>query len=470
MTRSWRHWSLMRPLGAGEWGRRARKYREQREVRPLFEIGAYTYGTPQAWSWGEGARLYVGKYCSISSGVTVILGGSHRVDWATTYPFPVLMAHEWPEVSTIKGHPATRGDVVIGNDVWIGAEATILSGITIGDGAVVAAKSVVTKDVPPYAMVAGNPASVVRTRFDDDTIRSLLGLRWWDWPREFVRANVQALCAPPGTSELLGARPAERLREAGTHQDFENRIARLDCGLFDEMGSQSSEEERASWLALQRAVRIPKVQFTYLGIGPSAGGSILPFLLDPKCSQVFWTSKRNADSADARSELLRYRDSSIQGVVEELRAVAPGQLSKLVRVDTDVRDVEAAFSANAPDLCFIDGVQSTEAAVGDFRLCLRVCALDAVIYFRHAALSRPAIHECMHLLMHGNRQHVAYMLPGDTFAVALDGSPVNSDPGIREMATGGKWWLASTDFSDSVISAVKSTLRRIRNALGAFAG
>ena len=112
-----------------------------------------------------------------------MLGGNHRVDWVTTYPFNVL----FPEAAHFEGHPHSKGDVVIQNDVWIGMGALILSGVTIGNGAVVGARSVVTRSVPPYALAAGNPARVVRLRFSEDQIRQLERIAWWDWPIEKVQ-------------------------------------------------------------------------------------------------------------------------------------------------------------------------------------------------------------------------------------------------------------------------------------------
>lgn len=153
--------------------------------------GEYSYGIPNALSWGEGTVYRVGKYCSIAAGATIFLGGNHRVDWISTYPFNVL----FPEGKHIVGHPATKGDVNIGNDVWIGANAVIMSGVTIGDGAVVGACSVVTKNVPPYAIVAGNPARIVKYRFDKKTIEQLLELKWWNWHIEKVKRNLELLCS-----------------------------------------------------------------------------------------------------------------------------------------------------------------------------------------------------------------------------------------------------------------------------------
>ena len=154
------------------------------------EVGRWTYGMPTVRSWGEGTNLTIGKFCAIADDVTVFLGGNHRTDWISTYPFSVL----WPEVAGhIKGHPATRGDVVIGNDVWIGTGVFILSGVKIGDGAVLGAKSVVAKDVPPYAIVCGNPAKIIKYRFDKESIQKLLAIAWWNWPDEEIRTIVPML-------------------------------------------------------------------------------------------------------------------------------------------------------------------------------------------------------------------------------------------------------------------------------------
>ncbi len=157
-----------------------------------YSIGDHTYGKPRVLSWGEGATLKIGKYCSISTHVIIFLGSEHRVDWVSTYPFPFL----WKEARSITGHPATKGDVIIGNDVWIGYGVTILSGVTIGDGAAIGACSLVAKDIPPYAIVAGNPAQIVRYRFDEGTIKRLLQIKWWDWPEHQVRENIKYICSP----------------------------------------------------------------------------------------------------------------------------------------------------------------------------------------------------------------------------------------------------------------------------------
>ena len=157
-----------------------------------YEIGRGSYGSLKVLDFGEGATLRVGAYCSFANGVQVFLGGEHRTDWVTTYPFSALDSR----FAGIKGHPRTRGDVTIGSDVWIGREAMILSGVSIGHGAVVGARAVVARDVPPYGVVAGNPSSFIRSRFTPDVVERLLAVAWWNWPAERVEAAVPLLLNP----------------------------------------------------------------------------------------------------------------------------------------------------------------------------------------------------------------------------------------------------------------------------------
>jgi acetyltransferase-like isoleucine patch superfamily enzyme len=187
-------------------------------LAPLgYRAGAFTYGVPAVWRWGEPATLVIGKYCSLSTNIEIFLGGNHRPDFVTTYPFSSVS--DWPEAAFIEGHPASKGDVIIGNDVWIGMGALILSGVTIGDGAVVAARAVVSRDVPPYAIVAGNTARVVRMRFPDDIIRQLLQLRWWDWDVERVRRYIPLLMQPDIAEFLRVCAEDDRATEAASQSN-----------------------------------------------------------------------------------------------------------------------------------------------------------------------------------------------------------------------------------------------------------
>lgn len=147
-----------------------------------WKVGPYTYGRPTVFE-GTLAKLTIGAFCSFSVGIAVALG-NHRTDTATTFPF-VALRHLWPDAPAVRDH-VTRGDITIGSDVWVGAGAFIGSGVTIGDGAVIGANSVVTRDVPPYAIVGGSPAAVIRYRFAPEIIERLLALKWWSWDYDRV--------------------------------------------------------------------------------------------------------------------------------------------------------------------------------------------------------------------------------------------------------------------------------------------
>lgn len=161
-------------------------------------VGRFTYGFGNISinQWNEGAKLEIGSFCSVAANVTVFLGGNHRTDWITTFPFGHIYIDELGG-ENIVGHPATKGDVVIGNDVWIGSGVTILSGINIGDGAVLSANATVVKNVQPYEVVGGNPAKLLKLRFDEDIVNLLLKLRWWDLPLNIIKEINHHLCSAP---------------------------------------------------------------------------------------------------------------------------------------------------------------------------------------------------------------------------------------------------------------------------------
>ncbi len=139
-------------------------------------------------------RLIIGKYCSIACGAKFIFtSANHRQASLSTYPFPIFANHwglDWADVALAWDN---KGDIVIGSDVWIGYEAVILQGVQVGDGAIIGARAVVTKDVPPYTVVAGVPARAIKQRFPQETIEALLALRWWDWPQALVQASLPAI-------------------------------------------------------------------------------------------------------------------------------------------------------------------------------------------------------------------------------------------------------------------------------------
>ncbi|KVK51297.1 type B chloramphenicol O-acetyltransferase [Agrobacterium deltaense] len=142
----------------------------------------------------EGAdRLVIGSFCSIGSGAAFIMAGNqgHRNEWISTFPF--FFMPEVPEFENAGNGYLPAGDTVIGNDVWIGSEAIIMPGITVGDGAVIGTRALVTKNVEPYAIVGGNPAKTIRKRFDDDSIAMLLEMKWWDWPAARLKAAMRLM-------------------------------------------------------------------------------------------------------------------------------------------------------------------------------------------------------------------------------------------------------------------------------------
>jgi len=154
-----------------------------------MNVGKHTYGQDRLYvidNKEHTNNLNIGDYCSISEGVTILLFAEHRTDSITTFPFNVLWG-----IGKLGAY--SKGDVNIGNDVWIGKGATILSGVTIGNGAVIGAETVVSEDVPPYAVVVGNPGRIIKYRFSKDKIKELLKIKWWDWSEEKIRENIDWL-------------------------------------------------------------------------------------------------------------------------------------------------------------------------------------------------------------------------------------------------------------------------------------
>ncbi|MBK1968504.1 MULTISPECIES: type B chloramphenicol O-acetyltransferase [Brevundimonas] len=176
-------------------------------TNPNIIVGRYSYYS--GWYHGHGFddcarylmtepgvdRLIIGDFCSIGSGAAFIMAGNqgHRNDWASSFPFFYM-----PEVPHFAGTVDAfqkAGDTVIGNDVWIGSEAIIMPGVKVGDGAVIGTRALVTRDVEPYAIIGGNPARVIRKRFDDDSIAMLLEMKWWDWDDARLGQAMPLLCS-----------------------------------------------------------------------------------------------------------------------------------------------------------------------------------------------------------------------------------------------------------------------------------
>lgn len=165
-----------------------------------FEKNSVLYHYPV-----NGDRLIIGKFCSIACGAKFLFtSGNHSMQSLSTYTFPIFFDEWGLDVKNIRDAWDNKGDTIIGNDVWIGYEAVILSGVTVGDGAIIGSRAVVTRDVPPYTVVGGVPARPIRKRFDDATIERLETLRWWDWDEETIRRSIPAIQA--GDIAALAAR------------------------------------------------------------------------------------------------------------------------------------------------------------------------------------------------------------------------------------------------------------------------
>lgn len=142
-----------------------------------------------------GDQLIIGKFCALARGIKFIMNGAnHKLDGFSTYPFQIF-GNGWEAIAPLTDSEPHKGNTVVGNDVWIGYEAVIMPGVTIGDGAIIAAKSVVVKDVPPYTIYGGNPAQCIRQRFDDDVIQALLNIAWWDWDIAKITRNLDKIVA-----------------------------------------------------------------------------------------------------------------------------------------------------------------------------------------------------------------------------------------------------------------------------------
>lgn len=175
-------------------------------TRPNIIVGDYTYyDNPDGPEDFEarvthhyeflGDKLIIGRFCAIARGIEFVMNGAnHRMASVTTYPFNIL-GGGWEKCTPTPEELPFKGDTVLGSDVWVGQDVTVMPGVRIGDGAVIAAGSVVTRDVPPYAVAGGNPCRVIRRRFDEDLIDYLLALKWWDWPAEKIFRNLEALCS-----------------------------------------------------------------------------------------------------------------------------------------------------------------------------------------------------------------------------------------------------------------------------------
>jgi acetyltransferase-like isoleucine patch superfamily enzyme len=166
----------------------------------MMYIGRHTYGTEhiKIRRWNEMKKqydLHIGNFCSIADDLEIFLGGNHYTNLVSSYPFGLVKNNIFTNAKLIESNPnlngsQCKGDVIIGSDVWIGSHVTIMSGVKIGDGAVIAANSHIVKNVPPYAIVGGNPAKVIKYRFSGTQIEKLLTIQWWEWSDEKINETL----------------------------------------------------------------------------------------------------------------------------------------------------------------------------------------------------------------------------------------------------------------------------------------
>ena len=162
-----------------------------------IEFGKYSYisGDTFSFKWPDiNSKVIIGNFCSISTGLQVYFGGNHRIDRVTTFPFGIRNSDIFNKFDG-SGHPAiSKGPIIIGNDVWIGTNVIIFAGVKIGDGAVIAAESIVTKDVEPYSVCGGNPCKFIKYRFTEEQRNRLLQIKWWDWEDSKINDYTPLLC------------------------------------------------------------------------------------------------------------------------------------------------------------------------------------------------------------------------------------------------------------------------------------
>lgn len=179
----------------------ARQQEKFKKRYPNYTIGTASYGLPIVHDSHRLTTLKIGAYCSIANNVQIFLGGQHCINSVSSYPFPFFFQmDEMYKEKSLKTD--SRGDVVIGSDVWLCANCIILSGVTIGHGAVIANGAVISRDVEPYAVMAGNPAKQIKWRFDEATRNALLESAWWEWPEDEISKIMEKLCSED-TTDLL---------------------------------------------------------------------------------------------------------------------------------------------------------------------------------------------------------------------------------------------------------------------------
>jgi hypothetical protein len=240
--------------------------------------------------------------------------------------------------------------------------------------------------------------------------------------------------------------------------EFEGKIDSLHLGLFDAIHSQSLLGDRRSWLALQRAKRKSKNSYVYLEIGSDLGGSIQPYLLDPKCRKIYSIDLRPLEVPDDRGVRRSYEGNSTERMLANLRRIDPHQVSKIVCFDSDAKEVDPQLISEGPDLCFIDGEHTKAAVLSDSDFCLRVCAPNAIIYFHDDAVIYPALDKILRSLNERQTRHCAFKLQGVTFAIALGDSAIIDNELQEEIVAEGHQFVRKMQMRRLILSLLPGPL------------
>jgi hypothetical protein len=261
---------------------------------------------------------------------------------------------------------------------------------------------------------------------------------------------------------------SEQYNNDGKHEspnsNFENLLSNLDLNLFKYIGSQTSENDKRSLLACQYAVRNLSSEYSYLEIGSHLGGSIQPFLLDPQCRNIYSIDRRPEMQPDERGIDCVYKDNSTQRMLNNLKEVSETGLAKITCFDSDSSEVPPESITERPQVCFIDGEHTDEAAQRDFQFCLKVLADNGAIIFHDAAVIYNALNRIIETLKEKQITFTAYHLPDVMFVIEIGDFPIHKSPHIHKMLINNyEGYLASLMFNDSYRQfANKSILRWYR--------
>lgn len=232
-------------------------------------------------------------------------------------------------------------------------------------------------------------------------------------------------------------------------QNFEKLIQNLDLKLFEKIQSQSTDNDKKSFLAVQLAVRELQPNYNYLEIGSYLGGSIQPYLLDEKCAKIYSLDKRPLQQPDARGIDYVYQNNSTARMIEHLKKVAPENLDKLTTIDGDSREVKPSAIKDKIHYAFIDGEHTDEAVVSDFKFCLELLDESGAIGFHDAQITYNGIAECVKLLEKEGAKFRAYSLPTNVFVIEVGDFPLHKNPEILELLIDNhKSYLDSLQYND----------------------